>query len=151
MTNEMIEGSVACEPSVIENPTSIDDIPRYEEPNPYNYTALQKEVREKELDKFEVKYPNIPTKWIEWVFDMINNRPIEETRAIINSGELEKPPEIPYSLGGNVENAVQIEDASGNIITPATSTIKDDKFKDGEDTTTYKVEVTQDGLKIVDN
>jgi hypothetical protein len=131
--------SEVCDPPVIENPTSIDDIPRYEEPNPFNYTPLQKSIRNNEIDKFVEKYPHLPTRWIEWCFDIVNNRPIEETRKIIESGELEKPPEVAWHKGGIIENSVSIENPKGNSAPDMTSYVVGEDLENN--TTTHRVEV----------
>ena len=131
--------SEVCEPSVIENPTSIDDIPRYEEPNPYNYTSLQKSVRNVEIDKFVAKYPTVPSRWVEWCFDIINNRPIEETRKIIESGELEKPPEVAWHKGGVIENSVSVENPEGLKAPDMSSYVIGEDLEN--DTVTHRVEI----------
>ena len=97
----------------LETPNNIDEeFDRYVPPNPYNYSKLQLEKRENEIEKFMKEYPKESRTHIEWVVDLIHQRPIEETRRMINSGELDKPTHKYGSPnGGTIEGAITVEDA----------------------------------------
>lgn len=87
--------------------TSQPEIPRAVRPNPYNYTNLQFATRDKAIKDMERDFPTIPYKWLEWLYDTIENKPKEEVEKIINSGAWEKPINLERIKGG-VSNNVEI-------------------------------------------
>ena len=66
-------------------------IPRKERPNPYNYTNLEIAERDATLENMAKQHPTIPFTWLEYVYDLVKNKPEEEIKKIINNGEWEKP------------------------------------------------------------
>ena len=85
--------------------SSQPEIPRAVRPNPYNYTNLQFAKRDKAIKDMEKDFPNIPYKWLEWLYDTIENKPKEEVEEIINSGAWEKPINLDRMKGGVLKNA----------------------------------------------
>lgn len=64
-----------------------DEIPRYEEKNPFNYTKVELAKRKKAIRDAEKDYPGVPALWIEWMYDLIENKGEKEIERIIESGE----------------------------------------------------------------
>ena len=83
-------------------------IPRYQEPNPYNFTPLQLAARTKALRDAAKDYPNVPTKWVEWLYDMVETKPKEEIENIINNKLWEGKPK-ERGAGGTIPNSLIIE------------------------------------------
>lgn len=56
-----------------EPPKGIDEeFDRYTAPSPYNYSKLQLEKREMEIERFMKDFPKESRKHIEWVIDLIH-------------------------------------------------------------------------------
>lgn len=70
----------------------MDDIPRHEPKNPFNYTSLELAERKKAIRDATKDYPNIPEGWIEWMYDLIKNTSEEEIKDIINNKKWENEP-----------------------------------------------------------
>ena len=68
-----------------------EEIPRATRPNPWNYTNLQQATKDKAVKDAVRDYPNLPPKWIEWMYDIVENKPKTEIEKIINEGLWEKP------------------------------------------------------------
>lgn len=69
--------------------TSIDEIPRHEPSNPYNYTKIQIAKRQMQLKQMEKDFPNVPYGWLELVWDFCENKTEDELNEIIESGAFE--------------------------------------------------------------
>ena len=79
----------------------IDDIPRKQHENPYNYT--DDELAEKQLALKTMKdlYPDVSTYYAEMVYDMVKNKTQEEIDEI--KEKVEKEP-FKYSKNKKLEN-----------------------------------------------
>ena len=64
--------------------TKIEEFDRYTEKNHFNYTELELAKRSKAIKDMEKDYPSVPGLWIEWLYDIIENKPKEEVEQIIN-------------------------------------------------------------------
>ena len=84
------------------------EIPRHVESNPFNYTEKQKAVRRKAIKDMGRDYPNLPHLWIEWLYDVIQNKPVSEVEEIMEKNLWDKPPEKSYDIGGAIK-AMTIE------------------------------------------
>ena len=85
-----------------------DDIPRYVEPNPFNYTKVQLAQRKKALLDMKKDYPQLPEGWLEMVYDVHENTPKEEILDIINNGRWETKGKFSGAIGGTLESAMEI-------------------------------------------
>jgi len=65
-------------------------IPRAERKNPRGYNALQWAIRDKKVNDLIKDYPNVCPLWMEWIVDVIDNKPKEEIEKIILEGLWEK-------------------------------------------------------------
>jgi NADH:ubiquinone oxidoreductase subunit len=70
----------------------MDDIPRHEQKNPFNYTSLELAERKKAIRDAVKDYPNVPEGWVEWMYDLIKNTSEEEIKDIINNKKWEDKP-----------------------------------------------------------
>jgi NADH:ubiquinone oxidoreductase subunit len=77
----------------------MDDIPRHEQKNPFNYTSLELAERKKAIRDATKDYPNVPEGWIEWMYDLIKNIPEEEIKDIINNKKWEDKPKERDAAG----------------------------------------------------
>tara|TARA_R110000796_G_scaffold16601_2_gene51730 strand:- start:5376 stop:5654 length:279 start_codon:yes stop_codon:yes gene_type:complete len=64
----------------------IQDIPRHQPENHYNYTAVQLAERKKALIDLQRDYPHLPYAWLEMTYDWHKNTPNEEVEKIMNEG-----------------------------------------------------------------
>lgn len=64
----------------------IQDIPRHQPENHYNYTAVQLAERKKALIDLQRDYPHVPYAWLEMTYDWHKNTPNEEVEKIMNEG-----------------------------------------------------------------
>jgi|TARA_B100000768_G_C11161211_1_gene324613 hypothetical protein len=64
----------------------IQDIPRHQPENHYNYTAVQLAERKKALKDLQRDYPHLPYAWLEMTYDWHKNTPNEEVENIMNEG-----------------------------------------------------------------
>jgi len=78
----------------------VEGIPRYEKPNPYNYTKVQLAEKKSAVRAMIKDYPTVPPMWCEWLYDVITNKPKEEVEKIINEGLWETPSKFAKPLGG---------------------------------------------------
>jgi len=83
------------------------DIPRAKRPNPFNYDDLQLAVRDKAIRDMERDFPKVPQKWLEWLYDTIENKPKDEVEKIIKEGLWEK--QIKKRMeGGVIKDAMKV-------------------------------------------
>jgi len=88
---------------------SYTEIPRCPEPrNPYNYTELEKAKKALAIKDAVRDYPRLPEKWIEWMYDTIENKPKEEVDRIINEKLWEKPIKPDRMTGGTIKGALEV-------------------------------------------
>jgi hypothetical protein len=72
---------------------NVDEVvPRYVDPNHWNYTEDQKATRTKAIKAMQLDYPNTPALWIENIYDLIMNKTDEEVEEIKKSKSWEQPP-----------------------------------------------------------
>ena len=64
----------------------MDEIPRHQPENHYNYTAVQLAERKKALRDMQRDYPDVPYAWLEMLYDWHKNTPNEEVEKIMNEG-----------------------------------------------------------------
>jgi NADH:ubiquinone oxidoreductase subunit len=98
-----MEASSSTENS--EDTTTIE-IPRYKPNNPFNYSEFDKSKRAKAIRDAEKDYPTVPPMWIEWLYDVIENKDPEEVKRIIENNEWDKEPEQKHTLGGTLKSMV---------------------------------------------
>jgi hypothetical protein len=74
--------------------------PRAVRRNPHNYSNLELARRDKEVSEAMKAFPNLPPKWIEWMWDTVENKPKEREMGGVLKGAMEV---IPYKedLGEN--------------------------------------------------
>jgi hypothetical protein len=70
--------------------STIDEMPRYQRDEPFNYDNLTLAKRKKEIDAAAKDYPNVPPSMIEMAWDLIQNNTDEMINDIITSGKWEK-------------------------------------------------------------
>ena len=80
-----------------------EDIPRATRPNPWNYNNLELAKKDKAVKDAIKDYPNIPEKWIDWMYDIVEHKSKEEIEKIINEGLWEKPIKT-RDTGGVLQN-----------------------------------------------
>ena len=64
----------------------MDEIPRHQPENHYNYTAVQLAERKKALRDMQRDYPDVPYAWLEMLYDWHKNTPNEKVEKIMNEG-----------------------------------------------------------------
>jgi hypothetical protein len=83
-------------------------LPKYEAPNPYNYTKVQLAKRKVAIKAMIRDFPNVSPMWCNWMYDIIENTPPEEVESIINEGKWEVPSKLfSKALGGTI-NSVEV-------------------------------------------
>jgi hypothetical protein len=97
----------------------VEGVPRYQKPNPYNYTKVQLAERTSAIRAMIKDYPTVPPMWVEWIYDVITNKPKEEVEKIINEGLWEGPGKFATAPGG-VLNTVEVlnEDGTPYVFPP---------------------------------
>jgi hypothetical protein len=83
------------------------DLPKYEKPNPYNYTKVQLAKRTQDIKAMIRDFPTVQPMWCEWLYDVIENTPKDEVEAIINEGRWEVPSKFAKAPGG-ILNTVEV-------------------------------------------
>ena len=83
--------------------------PRTKRPNPLNYTELQMATRDMQLRDMGTAHPKIPYKWLEWLYDTIENKPKEEVDKIINEKLWEDPINLTRQMGGIIKGSMTVE------------------------------------------
>ena len=63
----------------------LEEFERYKAKNPYNYSEMDLAKRSKALKDLEKDYPTVPSLWLEWLYDVIENKPKEEVEDMINN------------------------------------------------------------------
>ena len=76
------------------------DLPKYEAPNPYNYSKVQIAKRKQDIKAMCRDYPTVNPMWAEWLYDVIENMEPEEVEKIINEGQWEGPGKFAKAPGG---------------------------------------------------
>jgi len=84
-----------------------NDLPKYQAPNPYNYTKIQYAKRKRDIKAMISDYPSVSPMWCEWLYDVIENTPKEEVEEIINKGLWEGPSKFAKAPGG-ILNTVEV-------------------------------------------
>jgi len=80
----------------------VEGVPRYVAPNPYNYDKLQIATRTSAIKAMIKDYPTVPPMWVEWLYDVITNKPQEEVEKIIKEGLWEGPSKFAKAAGGTL-------------------------------------------------
>ena len=62
----------------------IEDFERYKAKNEFNYNEMDLAKRAKAIKDLEKDYPSVPALWLEWLYDVVENKPKEEVEKIIN-------------------------------------------------------------------
>jgi hypothetical protein len=94
----------------------LENLPRHQQSNPFNYTKVQLAQRKKAIKDMIKDYPTVCPMWCEWIYDFGQYTPPEEIERIINSGEWEKPGKFSKPLGGILTDNIEITDSDGNFI-----------------------------------
>jgi len=81
-----------------------EEFERYKEPNPFNYSELELAKRKKALIDAEKDFPNVPPKWIEWLYDVLEQKGEEEVKKIIENKEWEKKLNNKRMLSGTLKS-----------------------------------------------
>ncbi len=81
-----------------------DEIPRYEPKNPFNYSKVQLAKRKKAVSDAEKDFPNVPGLWIEWMYDLLEQKTESEIEKLIESGEWEKHTNTERQHGGTMQS-----------------------------------------------
>ena len=82
------------------------EIQRHKPNNPFNYSEFEKSKRAKAVRDAERDYPTVPPMWIEWLYDVIENKNPDELKRIIENNEWDKEPENKYDTGGILKSMV---------------------------------------------
>jgi hypothetical protein len=85
---------------------SIDEMPRYEAPNPFNHDKLTLAKRKKEVEAAAKDYPNVPPSMIEMAWDLIASNDESTINDIINNGKWEAAPKKERITGGVAKSIV---------------------------------------------
>ena len=95
---------------------SIDEeIPRYEAPNPYNYSKTQLAKRSKALRDMQRDYPHLPESWLEMVYDYNENTSQDEVERIINEGKWEAAGKFSKVTGGTLVCGEILDPSRNNV------------------------------------
>ena len=78
----------------------MEDLPRYEAPNPYNYTKKELATRDIAIKAMIRDYPTVQPKWCEYLYDTITHMDEDEVAKIINDGLWEKLGKFSTPTGG---------------------------------------------------
>ena len=73
-----------------------DEIPRHEPKNPFNYSKVQLAKRKKAVSDAEKDFPNVPGLWIEWMYDLLEQK--------TESEEWEKHTNTDRQHGGTMQS-----------------------------------------------
>tara|TARA_R110002153_G_scaffold39035_1_gene112692 strand:- start:174 stop:542 length:369 start_codon:yes stop_codon:yes gene_type:complete len=76
----------------------LKEVPRYEMPNPRNYTNLELEEKAKRIKNLEKEFPNVPPYWVDMLYDYLSKKDDKELKKMINEdrhGEEAKNPRKP--------------------------------------------------------
>ena len=89
-----------------------DEFPRYEPKNPFNYSNIELAKRKKAIVDPQKDFPNVPALWVEWMYDLIEQKGEKEINRIINSGEWEKQINKDRQFGGILKTCEILENKS---------------------------------------
>lgn len=81
-----------------------EEFERYKEPNPFNYSELELAKKKKALIDAEKDYPLVPAMWIEWLYDVLEQKGEEEVKRIIENKEWEKKLNNKRMLSGTLKS-----------------------------------------------
>ena len=96
---------MATNDTFIDSGTSVEEeFERYKEPNSFNYTELELAKRKKALIDAEKDFPLVPPKWIEWMYDVLEQKDEEEVKKIIENKEWEKKLNNDRMLSGTLKS-----------------------------------------------
>ena len=99
--------------TTIQEYTSIDEIPRYQAPNPYNYDELTLAKRATEIKAAMKDYPMLSEHTIAMAWDTTNSLGEERMTQIIKNKEWEKKREDRPKAGAYA--TVTIEDQKNEV------------------------------------
>lgn len=68
----------------------IAELPRYEDPNVMGYTKLEKAEKLRCVKELEKMFPNLPWKWLDYIYDYHFLQDKTELEKRIEAGEFEK-------------------------------------------------------------
>ena len=86
--------------------SSIQEMPRYQATNPFNYDKLTLGTRKREVNEAMKDYPNVPPSMIEMAWDLIHNNPQETIDDIISTGKWEKAARKERPNGGVLQSVL---------------------------------------------
>ena len=89
------------------------DLPKYQAPNPYNYTNVDLAKRKRDIKAMIRDFPTVSPMWVEWIYDVIENTPKDEVEAIINEGKWEVPSKLFSKAQGGVLHSVEVLNEDG--------------------------------------
>ena len=74
----------------------VEDVPRYETPNPYGYNEAALVEKTRVLKELAQLYPDVNPLWREWVYDVCANTPLDQLedmkrRVATNPGKHANP------------------------------------------------------------
>ena len=84
------------------------EIPRAKRPNPLGYSPLKLATRDMAVRDMHRAHPTIPEKWLEWLWDAVENKPKEEVEKIINEGLWDKKLNENRQTGGVIKGACEV-------------------------------------------
>lgn len=84
------------------------EFPRAKRPNPFNYTDLQFAKRDQAIRDMHKDHPTIPHKWLEWMYDTIENKPESEVDEIIRTNAWDVKRNLDRQTGGTIVGACEI-------------------------------------------
>jgi hypothetical protein len=89
----------------------MDNIPRNETTlNAKNLSKMDIARRKNDVKELQEKYPQLPSLWLDMLWNFWNEKGEEEVQKIIDSGEWEKPPKHQYAQGGLFKDAIIVEE-----------------------------------------
>ena len=89
----------------------MDNIPRNETTlNAKNLSKMDIARRKNDVKELQEKYPQLPSLWLDMLWNFWNEKGEEEVQKIIDSGEWEKPPKHAYAQGGLIKDAITVEE-----------------------------------------
>jgi len=83
-------------------------IERAKRSNPFNYTDEQFAVRDKAIRDMHKDHPKIPYKWLEWLYDTIENMPPEKVDDIMKNNLWDGIINTTRQTGGTLKNCCEI-------------------------------------------
>ena len=83
-------------------------IERAKRSNPFNYTDEQFAVRDKAVRDMHRDHPKIPFKWLEWLYDTIENMDEGKVDDIIKNNLWDEIINTTRQTGGTLDNCCEI-------------------------------------------